>query len=161
MTSGRRYLIGAMLFALAYWYLTPAGQRMAQDFSLPIAGKNNETLTLANYQGQPLILNFWATWCTNCLQEKELLARLQEQLTVISVLTADPNPDPHALRGRLVALDSDNRVANLYGIRHLPQTFFINADYQIIGHWRKPLTAKVVSKIFGYLPQRYILGGWF
>ena len=161
MTVNRRYLVGAVLFAVAYWYLTPAGKRLAEDFSLPIAGKTDEKLTLADYQGQPVILNFWATWCTKCLQEKEILARLQEQLTVISVLTSDPTPDPRALQGRLVVVDKDNRVAKLYGISHLPQTFFINADYRIIGHWRKPLTDKAIGKIIGQLPQRYLLGSWF
>lgn len=161
MIVKRRYLVGAVLFVLAYWYLTPTDQRLAQDFSLPIAGKTNEELTLADYQGQPLILNFWATWCTNCRQEKEVLARLQQQLTVISVLTDDPNPDPVALRGRLVVLDKGRQVAELYGIKHLPQTFLIDANYRIIGHWRNPLTDKAVSKIFRHLPQRDVLGGWF
>lgn len=161
MTVDRRYLVGAVLFGVAYWYLTPAGKRLAEDFSLPIVGEIDEKLTLADYQGQPVLLNFWATWCTKCLQEKEILARLQERLMVVSVLTFDPNPDQSVLQGRLVAIDKKGHVAKLYGIRHLPQTFMIDADYRIIEHWRKPLTDRAVSEIFRQLPQQYALDRWF
>lgn len=157
---GRRHLVGAVLFLLAYWYLTPTDQRMAHDFSLPIAGESNEELTLASYQGQPIIVNFWATWCKNCQREKEVLVRLREQMTVISVLTNDFTPEPSDLAGRLVVLDRDGQVANLYGVKHLPQTFLIDADSRIVEHWRKPLTDGVVSKIIEQLPNRYGLDGW-
>ena len=154
MTVGRRYLIGAVLFIVAYWYLTPTDQRLAKDFTLPIAGKADEQLTLASYQGQPVVLNFWATWCTKCRQEKEILANLQQQVTVISILTADPTPDQRALQGRDVVIDRDGRVARLYGIRYLPQTFLINAEQRIVEHWPKPLTDRGLSKIIGLLPKQ-------
>jgi thiol-disulfide isomerase/thioredoxin len=34
---------------------------------------NGEVLRLSQFQGKPLVLNFWATWCTPCVEEMPLL----------------------------------------------------------------------------------------
>jgi thiol-disulfide isomerase/thioredoxin len=41
----------------------------AAEFDQP----NGEVLRLAQCQGKPLVLNFWATWCTPCVEEMPLL----------------------------------------------------------------------------------------
>lgn len=40
----------------------------------------NEDVNLVNYKGKRILLNFWATWCTPCLQEMPSLVRAQEIL---------------------------------------------------------------------------------
>ncbi len=40
-------------------------------------GPNGETLHLADFKGQVLVVNFWATWCAPCVQEMPTLAKLQ------------------------------------------------------------------------------------
>ena len=52
---------------------TAAADIWAQRFDQPDGGE----LVLANLKGQPLLLNFWATWCPPCVTEMPLLDRFQ------------------------------------------------------------------------------------
>src|SRR6476661_4502801 len=41
-----------------------------------IKADNGRTVTLPNFGGKILVLNFWATWCPPCVQETPSLSRL-------------------------------------------------------------------------------------
>lgn len=63
---------------VAWWRLRLAAPAVDDSFwSLRFARPQGGWLTLAEFRGQPLILNFWATWCPPCLQEMPDLDRLQ------------------------------------------------------------------------------------
>ena len=64
----------------------------ARQFDTP----DGVPLNLARLRGQPLLLNFWATWCAPCVKELPLLERFSH--------------DPAASRWRVVALAIDNRA---------------------------------------------------
>jgi peroxiredoxin len=55
------------------------GQRRP-DFSL--AGTNGEFITPNDFDGQVLLINFWATWCTPCREEMPMLAYTRDFLKV-------------------------------------------------------------------------------
>lgn len=78
----RHWLVAAGLAAaaagagLAWWRLQPqdalpeAVQALwAQQFQTP----TGETVSLAQFKGQPLLLNFWATWCPPCIEELPMI----------------------------------------------------------------------------------------
>ncbi len=50
----------------------------APDFSL--VNKQGQLVTLADFQGKPLVLNVWATWCPFCVEELPLFQRIQDEL---------------------------------------------------------------------------------
>src|SRR5258708_21159859 len=54
----------------------------APDFSLamlrPVTGKS--ALSLSNFKGKPVVLNFWASWCAPCKEESPLLERTWKQV---------------------------------------------------------------------------------
>src|ERR1700688_3832416 len=73
----------------------PVIDRAAPDFKA--TSFDGKKLSLADYKGQVLILNFWATWCAPCKQELPLLDkyfRIDEKagLRVLAVTTEDSVP---------------------------------------------------------------------
>jgi cytochrome c biogenesis protein CcmG, thiol:disulfide interchange protein DsbE len=107
----------------------------APDFELTtLAGK---TVKLSDYRGRPVVLNFWASWCTPCRREFPLLrdtfAAHRDDFVLIGVNARDIESDARAFAAQQRAtwpsgIDADNVVARGYGVTALPQTFFIDRD---------------------------------
>jgi len=106
----------------------------APDFTLPTV--DNREISLSDYRGRPVILNFWATWCGPCRYEvpafKAFYERYpEEEVVIIAVNTQD---DPDSARGYSIAdklkfvipVDPRGTVANMFNVRGMPTTFFIN-----------------------------------
>jgi len=117
----------------------------APEFTLP--GLDGGTVALDDYAGKPVMVNFWASWCTPCRKEFPLFEAAQEKykaqgLEIIGVSYNDIAFDSRAFvesEGArwAFARDPDGRLAETYGVRAIPQTFFIDGD------------GKIVSRLFG------------
>lgn len=82
-TARRRLLYGSVAGAaalagagLAWWKFQPHGLEpqaeeafWSMEFDQPDGGR----LALKAFRGQPLLLNFWATWCPPCVEELPML----------------------------------------------------------------------------------------
>ncbi|MSQ43384.1 MAG: TlpA family protein disulfide reductase [Chloroflexi bacterium] len=116
------------------------GQR-APTFTLPAAGGG--TIDLASYRGKPVVVNFWATWCTPCreeLPELELAYRKHRDagLVVIAVsldTEAGAKDVPEFLKAGdvatgsytfPVALDTKQDLRNRYRLIGVPSTYFVD-----------------------------------
>lgn len=112
----------------------------APDFLLETL--SGETVRLSDLRGKTVVVNFWASWCPPCRQEMpEFQALFEERaddddLTIIAI---DFTPeDTRAAAQQFVteqsltfpiALDTESgAVAQRYGVRGLPATFFIDRD---------------------------------
>ncbi|MGL5889555.1 MAG: TlpA family protein disulfide reductase [Bacteroidia bacterium] len=118
---------------------------------LPLQTVNGEPASLNNYRGKVIVLNFWATWCADCLREMPSLANAQQQLSneeVEFVLITD-EAQPKLER----FLSTHNYPFTFYrslqthksnGIYALPCTYIIdragNVSYSIMGStaWDDP-----------------------
>ena len=118
---------------------------------------DGNVIELSELQGQPVILNFWATWCVPCKLEMPELdaayATYQEQNLAILAVNREESPDtirPYFYDEMGLAftpvLDEDGLVANLYGILVMPTTFFINPDGLITAIHRGPLTQNQIQE---------------
>lgn len=107
----------------------------------PIAGTtlDGAAFDLASLRGKPVVVNFWASWCTPCREEFPLFeAKLEELgptdgLVFVGVLYKD---SPAAAKGFLDEFgagwasveDEDGAIAANYRVVAPPQTYFIDAE---------------------------------
>lgn len=113
----------------------------ARDFTLKDI--NNKRISLKNYRGKIVMLNFWATWCTPCRQEMPSMEKLYRQFknrgfVVVSVASGDDSKNVNAFIKEYnitfpALLDSDLEVTSHYKVWVLPTTYFINPKGEIIG----------------------------
>ena len=106
-----------------------------------LGGPGNVSLT--QYRGKPVIVNFWASWCDVCESETPLLASwYKQEHAKIALLGLDENDASakalafaHA-KGVTYTLGFDPlmNVAGAYAIDALPQTYFLNAQHRIVEH---------------------------
>lgn len=127
----------------------------AQPFALGALGQPGRQVSLAAYAGRPVIVNFFASWCTPCQHETPLLASFYAahhgQIQVIGIDSNDTTAA--ALKfvqaeqvGYPVGADPfPAKTATSYGVLALPQTFFLNARHQVVRHIVGQVTARELA----------------
>jgi peroxiredoxin len=132
----------------------PAVGHPAPLFTLPtLAG---DELALADLHGQPVVLNFWASWCGPCRAEMPELQRLHDRLgeAGVVVLGVNQGESPETAAAFLqalglsfpVALDQRTGVSQQYLVNSLPTTFFIDRDGVIRSTFIGPMSDAVLAQ---------------
>jgi cytochrome c biogenesis protein CcmG, thiol:disulfide interchange protein DsbE len=135
---------------------TPArSDPRAATFSLPLLGSSGAKVSLTQYAGKPVIVNFWASWCSPCQQETPLLASwYRTEKGKVGLVGLDENDTSSAAlsfaRAKGVTyplgFDPQTIAASAYGVIALPQTFFLNAKHQIVARVYGAVTASDLTK---------------
>ena len=117
------------------------GRRLSQDLTPALADGEVDVREL---RGTPFVLNFWASWCVPCREEAPLLQRRWEQTRDQGVLFVglnmqDVREDARAFLDEfgldfLNVRDEDNSSARRYEMTGIPETFFVSARGEIVGH---------------------------
>jgi cytochrome c biogenesis protein CcmG/thiol:disulfide interchange protein DsbE len=122
-----------------------AGQRPEApglDMKRPVLGEDGEK-SLADFKGQIVVLNFWASWCEPCRAEAPILQRTQEKLqkahlgTVLGSAYNDPVTKSQAFEREFGITypslhDVGTELADEYGTRALPETFVLDRDGRVV-----------------------------
>ncbi|HEX9134007.1 MAG TPA: TlpA disulfide reductase family protein [Ktedonobacteraceae bacterium] len=131
----------------------------APDFSLAMLrlDTGNSALSLSNFKGKPVVLNFWASWCAPCKEEAPLLENTWKQaqaqgkdVVILGIDFQDAKNDGLSFLQSYsitypTALDADGSVASKYGVTSLPQTIFINRNGRVTSREPRELTAQVLA----------------
>lgn len=118
-----------------------AGQGPAPAFTLETLG--GKRVSLADYIGRPVLINFWATYCEPCRREMPLIQRTAAQHPRLVVLLVDERDDRQSASAFVaqlhvastVVFDGDGKVGDAYGISGLPTSSFIRPDGGIEGRY--------------------------
>lgn len=132
----------------------PAIGHPAPAFTLPtLAG---DSVALADLRGQPVVLNFWASWCGPCRAEMPELQRLHDRLgeAGVTVLGVNQGESPETAAAFLqalglnfpVALDQRTGVSQQYLVNSLPTTFFIDRNGVIRSTFIGPMSDAVLAQ---------------
>ena len=127
----------------------------APDFEL--TALTGETIRLSQFQGQPVLLSFGATWCPDCRAEAPLLEEVHKSQPELIVLLVDIKEDASIVQGfadefgitHLILLDQDGKVSEGYQVFAIPTELFIDTA----GIVRAKIIEKVRPKLLAeYLP---------
>jgi peroxiredoxin len=112
----------------------------APDFIL--TNTQSKSITLSDLKGQPILINFWATWCGPCRIEMPAIEAAYQKykgagLRVLAVDSDEPLQQVTDFGASLnltfdLLLDPGNSVNDLYRIRAYPSSFFVGADGTVV-----------------------------
>lgn len=141
--------VGILAFRL--WDTNTTEQRadgLAPDFTFTTF--EGETISLADLKGKGVVLNFWASWCDPCREEAELLesAWRREQDNGIVFIGLDYLDQEPAAKAYLAEYDISypngpdlqSQAARRYGIKGVPETYFITPEGEIVQTVIGPIT---------------------
>lgn len=119
---------------------SPLILKAAPNFKIYVFNRSDETMELLQWQGQPVVLNFWASWCMECQTEAKVLESAYQEYEVkgkkvkflgIAIQDKQESAEKFAQHFgktyRLALDDTSGKIALDYGIYGVPETFFIDA----------------------------------
>lgn len=138
---GRRRLLilSAELLLFAVVYLAARSwlqQDMAEGLAPPIeaAQVDGSHISLEQFQGRPVLVYFWASWCTICKLEQGAINAIKKDWPVITIAMQSGDAkdiDQYLKENGLdwpVIADPDGSLAQRYGVRGVPSSFILDKD---------------------------------
>src|SRR4030043_1134390 len=128
-------IILVLFLSLTFWNMASANKgSLAPDFTLnDLCGKK---VTLSQFRGKVVILNFWSIWCGPCLAEMPSLNKLylefKDRGLVVIAVAEDPAEKPVKSYVKekgiafLILIDKDKKVYFKYSLFGIPVTFLID-----------------------------------
>jgi len=133
-----RLLVIALILAIIAPGYAFSGQIGAQAPSFALPDLNGSTVSLEQFKGKVVFLDFWAPWCIPCKQELSELDKLYKKyrndgFEVIGI-SIDPSEKNIAAflqkvpLSFIIALDKKNEGSDTYRVSSLPTGFIIGRD---------------------------------
>lgn len=150
-------LVSLLMAGAVLWTSRAGGQTAAVEVTRPAAvqsGRNTiigwqvpdfsletldgETVSLSDYRGQVVFLNFWATWCVPCQREmpafEDFMASGRDDAVILAINNGESVADVRGfadlfdLQELPILLDSDFEIADGFGVMNLPVTYVLDGD---------------------------------
>jgi cytochrome c biogenesis protein CcmG/thiol:disulfide interchange protein DsbE len=163
-----RFLLPALAFAVLVGFFVAGLNRDPGNIPSPLIGKPAPAFSLeslgdpawqvgsTDLAERPWLLNVWATWCSGCRQEHEVLLAIaregrvpvmglnwrDDRALALRWLTQLGNPYVS------VAYDPEGRVAIDWGVYGAPETFLIDASGRVVKKHIGPISLDVWQREF-------------
>jgi thiol-disulfide isomerase/thioredoxin len=134
---------------------TPQNLGRAKNFTLSVLGHPGRHLSLRSMADRPVIVNFFASWCSPCQKETPLIARFYRDTGGHpAIIGVDVNDSSSAamrfvrksgVTYPVVADPAPMTAAIAYNLPGLPATFFLNSHHDIVKRVYGPVTQAELS----------------
>jgi thiol-disulfide isomerase/thioredoxin len=157
--------IGVLTVALVFAIYIGIHERviMAGDTApaFSITADNGKTVSLPNFGGKVLVLNFWATWCPPCVEETPSLSRFAAAYANkgVVVLAVSVDRDEKAYRTFLAKFKPafmtarEDKLHSDYGTFMYPETYIIDAKGKVVEKypeevdWSSPRVLSLINSL--------------
>ena len=136
----------------------------AKDFS--VTNQDGQIVKLSDYFGSPIVVNFWATWCSPCKSElpafEELSKEYDGKVKFMMVNLTDGYQETVEIVKEFVNannytfpvfFDTEYSASSAYQINYIPETIFIDKDGNMvnkyIGAMNKETLKKYIDTLIG------------
>jgi cytochrome c biogenesis protein CcmG/thiol:disulfide interchange protein DsbE len=155
-------------FALAPRYQTAAatvgGQQLTSDpvgetapeFSGALVDGQGD-LALSSLRGKTVVVNFWASWCTTCKAEADVIAKVEKKwrdkgVVFLGVDSHDTNAGAHTYIqtygiGFQSVQDPQETIGAQYDVTGLPETFFLDTKGRIVQKYVSSVDEKTLDSL--------------
>ncbi|WP_240906909.1 TlpA family protein disulfide reductase [Paludisphaera rhizosphaerae] len=148
--------------------LDAGGPNTPVDYEWSLRDLDNNSVKFSNFQGKPLFVNVWATWCPPCVGELPSIARLaatpelKDKVAFVCISTDEGiNPVRSFMRGKdwpMTILQAD-RLPPVFMSDAIPATYLVSAEgrvvYEYVGgtDWDTPKVVAKLRKLVADSPQ--------
>ena len=134
------------------------GQSLTPEQRFVLKSTDGSVVDLSQVLAQKklVLINFWATWCTYCVEEMPELIKLQEAhaakgFTVLAVNVGETSTQADAFAKAKglnfpVVLDEDSSVAQRYGLVGIPVSILVDSAGNVLGEYHG-FNPKLISDV--------------
>lgn len=133
-------------FAFAVMFTASSGASASNSvlYKLSFPNVDKQEVSLADYKGKVVLLNFWATWCPPCVKEMPSMERLHQKFAgqdfeIVAISAGETRAAVESFMMELdteltfpILLDEKGRTFNELGIRGLPMSFLFDRNGKLV-----------------------------
>nr|AWJ66280.1 thioredoxin [uncultured bacterium] len=131
----------SLILTVVVIWLMPTREQNHSLSDITLTSLEGQQVRPADFEGQPVIINLWATWCQPCTRELPLLAEMDAQYPQVQVLFVNQRERQSQVKDYLeaqgldlnwVLLDPEGKLASSYQSRGLPTTLFFDTQGELV-----------------------------